>query len=145
MEKSLILITGSVMNSNPESINTYNELISFIDKEQYDVSSPLDTMQFTGTDDERYERAIQMLEKTSLMIAEMSNVSTGQGMEIQQAAILGIPILVIAKNGSKVSGLVKGCPVVRDIVFYENIKDISDRIGQFIEEDNNEKHSNNRR
>lgn len=31
MEKSLILITRSVMNSNPESINTYNELISFID------------------------------------------------------------------------------------------------------------------
>jgi len=31
MEKSLILITGSVMNSNPESINTYNELISLID------------------------------------------------------------------------------------------------------------------
>ena len=145
MEKRLILITGSVMNSNPESVNTYNELISLIDKEQYDVSSPLDTMQFTGTDHERYERAIQILSKTSLMIAEMSNVSTGQGMEIQQAAILGIPILVIAKNGSKVSGLVKGCPVVKDIVFYEDVKDISDKIDEFIKEAKNEKHSNNRR
>ena len=145
MEKQLILITGSVMNSNPESVNTYNELISLIDTEQYDVSSPLDTMQFTGTDSERYERAIQILSKTSLMIAEMSNVSTGQGMEIQQAAILGIPILVIAKKDSKVSGLVKGCPVVKDIVFYETIKDIDDKIDKFIKEGTNEKHSNYRR
>lgn len=145
MEKQLILITGSVMNSNPESVNTYNELISLIDTEQYDVSSPLDTMQFTGTDSERYERAIQILSKTSLMIAEMSNVSTGQGMEIQQAAILGIPILVIAKKDSKVSGLVKGCPVVKDIVFYESIKDIDDKIDKFIKEGTNEKHSNYRR
>lgn len=145
MEKQLILITGSVMNSNPESVNTYNELISLIDTEQYDISSPLDTMQFTGTDSERYERAIQILSKTSLMIAEMSNISTGQGMEIQQAAILGIPILVIAKKDSKVSGLVKGCPVVKDIVFYESIKDIDDKIDKFIKEGTNEKHSNYRR
>ena len=145
MEKQLILITGSVMNSNPESVNTYNELISLIDTEQYDVSSPLDTMQFTGTDSERYERAIQILSKTSLMIAEMSNVSTGQGMEIQQAAVLGVPILVIAKKDNKVSGLVKGCPVVKDIVFYESIKDIDDKIDKFIKEGTNEKHSNYRR
>lgn len=145
MEKQLILITGSVMNSNPESLNIYNELISLIDTEQYDVSSPLDTMQFTGTDSERYKRAIQILSKTSLMIAEMSNVSTGQGMEIQQAAILGIPILVIAKKDSNVSGLVKGCPVVKDIVFYESIKDIDDKIDKFIKEGTNEKHSNYRR
>lgn len=145
MEKSLILITGSVMNSNTESVNIYNELISLIDKEQYDVISPLDTMQFTGTDQARYERAIQILSKTSLMIAELSNVSTGQGMEIQQAAILGIPILVIAKNGSKVSGLVKGCPVVKDIVFYKDVRDISDKIDEFFKEGKNEKHSNNRR
>ena len=145
MNKQLILITGSVMNSNPESINTYNELISMIDNEQYDISSPLDTMKFKGNDFERYERAINMLNKTSLMIAEMSNVSTGQGMEIQQAAILGIPILVIAKIGSKVSGLVKGCPVVRNIAFYEDIKEIKDEINKFIKEETNEKYCNNRR
>ena len=143
MKKQLILITGSVMNSNPESVNTYNELVSFIDKEQFDVSSPLDTMQFTGSDYERYTRAIQMLSETSLMIAEMSNVSTGQGMEIQQAAIFGIPILVIAKKGSKVSGLVKGCPVVKDIVFYEDIKDIRAIIEDFIQKEQNEERSNN--
>ena len=145
MKKDLILITGSVMNSNSESVNVYNELISMIDTERFDVSSPLDTMQFTGTDSERYERAIRMLSNTRLMIAEMSNVSTGQGMEIQQAAILGIPILVIAKENSKVSGLVKGCPVVRNIIFYDDIISIKAEIEKFIKEETNEKHNNNRR
>ena len=145
MGKDLILITGSVMNSNSDSVDTYNKLISMIDVERFDVSSPLDTMQFTGTDSERYERAINMLRNTKLMIAEMSNVSTGQGIEIQQAAILGIPILVIAKENSKVSGLVKGCPVVRNIIFYDDIFSIKGEIEKFIKEEINEKHNNNRR
>ena len=145
MNKELILITGSVMISNPESIENYHKLISMIDTDKFSVSSPLDTMQFKGTDDERYKRAIQMLNNTSLMIAEMSNVSTGQGMEIQMAAILGIPVLVIAKENSKVSGLVKGCPVVKDIVYYDDIDAIKDKISSFIEEEINEKYINNRR
>ena len=145
MEKDLILITGSVMNSNSDLVDTYHKLITMIDNERFDISSPLDTMQFTGTDSERYERAIRMLNNTRLMIAEMSNVSTGQGMEIQQAAILGIPILVIAKENSKVSGLVKGCPVVRNIIFYDDISLIKDEIEKFIKEETNEKHNNNRR
>ena len=144
MEKDLILITGSVMNSDSNSIDTYNKLISMIDTERFNVSSPLDTMMFTGSASERYERAMQILKSTKLMIAEMSSVSTGQGMEIQQAAILGIPILVIAKENSKVSGLVKGCPVVRKIVFYDDINLIKDDIDEFIKEETNEKHSNNR-
>lgn len=143
MEKDLILITGSVMNSDSESVKTYKELVLLIDKERYNVSSPLETMQFTGTDDEKYVRAMQILSEASLMIAEMSNVSTGQGMEIQQAANLGIPILVIAKDGSKVSGLVKGCPTVKGILFYGEVKDISDEIKGFVKDQINKKHSNN--
>ncbi len=135
MNKDLVLITGSVMISNPESIENYHKLISMIDTEKFAVSSPLDTMQFSGTNEERYERAMPMLKNTSLMIAEMSNVSTGQGMEIQMAAILGIPILVIAKENSKVSGLVKGCPVVRKIAYYDDINEIKEDIDNFIYEE----------
>ena len=133
MNKDLILITGSVMNSNLESIKIYTKLISMIDN-SFDVSSPLDTIKFTGTDKERYERSIKILNNTKLMIAEMSNVSTGQGMEIQEAANLNIPILVIAKDNSKISGLVKGCPVVKKKVFYHDIEDIKGDIDMFIKE-----------
>ncbi len=132
MEKKLILITGSVLNADSNSVDTYNKLISMIDLERFVVYSPIDTMKFNGTASERYEMAMEMLSDTIMMIAEMSNVSTGQGMELQQAAILGIPVLVVAKENSKVSGLVKGCPAVKNIVYYSNICAIKEKIENFI-------------
>ena len=134
MGKHLILITGSVMNSNPESVEVYNKLISMIEVGDYEITSPLDTIQFVGTPAERYARSIDILSNTLVMIAEMSSVSTGQGMEIQQAANLGIPILVIAKENSKVSGLVQGCPVVKNIVYYSDIELIKEDVNSFIRE-----------
>lgn len=135
MNKEMILITGSVMNSNEESVNIYKTLLSMIDMEKYKVSTPLDTMKFKGNDYERYERAMNLLQDTNLMIAEMSNISTGQGMELQQAVILNIPILVVAKRESKISGLVKGCKNVKNIIYYDNINDISNDIKEFIKEE----------
>lgn len=135
MNKGRILITGSVMNSDEESVKIYKTLLSMIDIKKYQVSTPLDTMMFKGNDYERYERAMDLLQDTKLMIAEMSNVSTGQGMELQQAVILNIPILVIAKRESKISGLVKGCKNVKNIIYYDKIDDISNDIKKFIKEE----------
>ena len=131
--KNKILITGAVLSSNNKSVDTYNKLVSWIDSNKYEISSPLDTMQFKGNDFERYDRAMKLLQETKLIIAEMSNISTGQGMELQEATILNIPILVIAKYESKISGLVKGCRNVKDIIYYNNIEDIKDSILNFIE------------
>ena len=123
------------MNSDEEAVNIYKTLLSMIDTEKYQVSTPLDTMKFKGNDCERYERAMSLLQDTKLMIAEMTNVSTGQGMEVQQAVILNIPILVIAKRESKISGLVKGCRNIKNIIYYDNIDDISNDIKKFIKEE----------
>jgi len=130
--RNRILITGAVLVSNNNLIEVYEKIISWIDN-KYEISSPLDTMKFEGNDFERYDRAMKLLQDTKLMIAEMSNISTGQGMEIQEAVNLNIPILVIAKSGSKISGLVKGCRNVKDIIYYENIEDIKNNIIKFIE------------
>ncbi len=132
-DKNRILITGAVLGSDSSSVETYEKIVLLIDS-KYLVSSPLDTMKFEGNDTERYERAMQLLQDTKMIIAEMSNVSTGQGMELQEAVSLNIPILVIAKEGSKISGLVKGCKNVKDIVYYHKIEDIEHQILQFIKE-----------
>lgn len=133
-----ILITGAVLATDPELTENYNRLNSIIEGSTCDynllIHSPIDTMKFQGTDEEKYVRAMDLLRKSEVIIAEMSNVSTGQGMELQEATHLGLPILVIAKTGSKISGLVKGCPNVKGILFYDNIYDISDAINSFIEE-----------
>ena len=64
----------------------------------------------------------------------MSNISTGQGMELQEAVNLNIPILVIAKEGSKISGLVKGSTNVKTIIYYNKFEDIEDKILRLNEE-----------
>lgn len=131
--KNRILITGAVLVSDNSLIGIYDEILSWIYNKGYEVSSPLDTMKFKGNDFERYERAMKLVKNSKLIIAEMSNISTGQGMELQEAANLNIPVLVIAKIGSKISGLVKGCKNVKNIIYYDNITDIKNNILYFIE------------
>lgn len=131
--KEVILITGSVLNSDLQSVITYEYIKKLFNEHKYEVFSPLETLEFKGSDQDRYRKALDVISKSKLMIAEMSNVSTGQGMEIQYAALLGVPILVIAKKDSKVSGLVKGCPAVKKIIFYENIHELKSIIPAFVE------------
>lgn len=138
--KNRILITGAVLGSDESSKDIYRNLISIIGECNFknipmEIYSPLDTMEFIGNDYERYERAMNILKDTSIVIAEMSSISTGQGMELQEAVQLNIPILVIAKSGSKISGLVKGCRNVKDIVYYdEDVSSIKNKILKFIRE-----------
>lgn len=127
-----ILITGSVMNSNNESIKLFDELVNICTGNDCEIFSPLDTMKFTGNDEEKYVRAMNLLDKADFVIAEMSIPSTGQGMELQQAVINDIPILIIAKKDSKISGLIKGSKKVVDILFYDDINDIKEKVQYFI-------------
>lgn len=138
MEKS-ILITGTVLSANTDSTEIYEKLVKICKDIDDNVSSPLDTMNFKGNDFERYNRAMELLQNTSIIIAEMSIPSTGQGMELQEAIRLNIPIIVIAKNGSKVSGLVKGSGKVKSILYYDNIEDIKEEVIKQIKEENNER------
>ncbi len=128
-----VLITGAVMASDNDLIVAYKKIVDLIDKSKWQVSSPLDTMKFVGNDQERYVRAMNLLKDTKCIIAEMSVVSVGQGMELQEAVNLNIPILVIAKVGSKISSLVKGCKNVVEVIYYAEIDDVMTKIREFIE------------
>lgn len=123
-----ILITGSVMNTNSDSIGIYKKLIQICRENEFEVSSPLDTMEFTGNDEERYIRAMELINSADYIIAEMSIPSTGQGMELQQAIIKKIPILIVAKENSKISSLIKGSKGIIDILYYNNIEDMKENI-----------------
>jgi len=123
-----ILITGSVMNTNSDSIGIYKKLVQICRENEFEVSSPLDTMQFNGNDEDRYIRAMELINSTDFIIAEMSLPSTGQGMELQQAIIKKIPILIVAKENSKISGLIKGSKGIVDILYYNDLEDIKENI-----------------
>ena len=134
-----ILITGTVMTADGNSVKIYEDLVNICKKVSDNIYSPLDTMQFKGNDTERYNRAMELLKETDIIVAEMSVPSTGQGMELQEAVRLDISIIVIAKSGSKVSGLIKGSGKVKSILYYNNIEDIEKELIKQIEEENNER------
>ncbi len=97
------------------------------------VKSPIDTVNFKGSNQEKYNRAFRLVKESDLIIGEQSNPSTGQGMEIREAAILNKPLIVVAKSGSKISGLVKSCPITKEIFYYDNIDDLKSKLKKSLQ------------
>jgi nucleoside 2-deoxyribosyltransferase len=81
----------------------------------------------SGTDPEKnpevlptevYQRDIAELEKSNLMVAYVSEPSTGTGLEIEHARIKNIPVYLLYERGKNVSRMLRGCPAVKkELVF----------------------------
>ncbi|MDP2749535.1 MAG: hypothetical protein Q8O89_01735 [Nanoarchaeota archaeon] len=117
-----ILILGALPNDK-ERLKLYNAMTE-ICKKFGSVSSPIDTKKSKNTYQERHNQAFQKVKEADIIIGEQTTPSTGQGMEIREATILKKPLVVVAKSGSKISGLVMGCPAVKEIIYYDNINDL---------------------
>ena len=118
-----ILILGSLPKS-VEKNNFYESIIQICSPYAKKISSPIDTANFKGSDSERYDLAFKKVKTANLIIGELSEPSTGQGMELREAALLNKTILILAKEGSEISGIVKGCKQVKKILFYKSIDDL---------------------
>ena len=94
--KSLMEIIEYVKILGHTALSEFNE--------SFKVSVPL-------TDKEIFKRDIKWLERSQLVIADVSGTSTGVGFEISYALFkLQKPVLAIANEKSEsVSALVKGC------------------------------------
>lgn len=126
-----ILILGA-LPKDKEGERLYESIASVCRKFAEQVSSPIDTVAFKGSEVERYDRAFRLVKEADLIIGELSKASTGQGMEIREAANLNKPLVVVARTGSSVSGLVKACPVLREIIYYENLEDLGKKLEAFL-------------
>ncbi len=125
-----ILILGSLPKSKQET-ELYKSIIKITQK--FGVTkSPIDTVNFKGTGKEKYKRAFKLVNEADLIIGEQSQPSTGQGMEIREAAILKKPLIIIAKENSKISGLVKGCPTLKKIIYYKNLENLQSKLEKII-------------
>lgn len=92
------------------------------------VSTPIETARFTGADNERYEKAFNDIIAADRIIAEASTPSTGQGMELREAIHQRKKIIVIAREGSQVSGLIKGCPAIPSVIYYTSIEELKEKL-----------------
>ncbi|MDA3836622.1 MAG: hypothetical protein PF542_03290 [Nanoarchaeota archaeon] len=126
-----ILIIGSLPKTDSE-IELYNSIINICKIFSKTISSAIDTAKFQGTEEDRYNRAFRKVREADLITGEQSYPSTGQGMEIREAHILDKPLIAIAKEKSKISGLVKSCPITKDIIYYKNLNDLNQKLKESI-------------
>lgn len=127
-----IMITGTITTAGEESLKIYEILVEELSQYASNIYSPIDTIKFKGTNEEMYARVMKMLQSTDLVIAEMSSPSTGQGMELQEAVRLNIPIIVVAKSGSKISGTVLGSGKIKEVVFYNEKEEIKGKFKEIL-------------
>lgn len=127
-----IMITGTITTAGEESLKIYQILVEELSQYASNIYSPIDTIKFTGSSEEMYVRVMKILQSTDLVIAEMSSPSTGQGMELQEAVRLNIPIIIIAKNGSKISSTVLGSGKIKKVIFYNEKEEIKGKIEDLL-------------
>lgn len=128
-----IMITGTITSAKEDSLEIYEILVEELKKHSDNIYSPLDTIKFKGTREEMYARVMNILKETDLVIAEMSSPSTGQGMELQEAVRLDIPIIIVVKEGRKISRTVLGSGKVKTTFFYNNKEDIKGNLENILE------------
>ncbi len=126
-----ILILGALPKKESD-FEKYNSIIEVCNNHSEQVFSPIDTTRFKGGDKERYKRAIKLIKQADLIIGEQSKPSTGQGIEIGYASSLNKDIIVVAETGSKVSGLIKGSPLVKKIIYYSSLNELKEKLEKFL-------------
>lgn len=65
-----------------------------------------------------------------LVLAEVSNSSTGQGIELGWASLLGIKIICAYKQGSEIAGSLK--IISSDFIEYTDSKDLIEKLNKII-------------
>ncbi len=127
-----IMITGTITSAKEDSLKIYETLVEELSQYTDKIYSPIDTIKFKGTNEEMYTRVMKLLQETDLVIAEMSSPSTGQGMELQEAVRLNIPIIIVAKVGSKISSTVLGSGKIKATLFYNDKDDIKKNLNGIL-------------
>ena len=130
-----ILILGSLPKDNKRT-KLYQAMSSVCKQYAKRVSSPIDTAAFKGSDRRRYQRAFKKVHDANLIIGELSEPSTGEGIELGWAAVQKKSIIIVARRESSISALVKGCPMVQRIVYYKGIADLKTKLKNTLDNHN---------
>lgn len=86
------------------------------------------------TDEYIYERDMNWLKETDVVVAEVSTPSLGVGYELRTAELLGKKILCLYREteGKRLSAMVGGSPTLK-IKKYESLEDLKGIFGEFFE------------
>lgn len=72
--------------------------------------------------------------KSGAVIAYVGEPAIGTGMELQEAARLGIPVILLAEKGRKVTRLAKGIPTLKAMVLFDSPQEALAQLEPVIKE-----------
>jgi 2'-deoxynucleoside 5'-phosphate N-hydrolase len=86
------------------------------------------------TDNYIHNRDLQWLQKSDVLVAEVTAVSMGVGYEIGRAVESGKKVLCLFRpdTGVNLSAMISGCPRL-ELLNYRNLEDVKIRLGIFFE------------
>ncbi len=122
-----IYVLGAVGSADANIEEIFGVYKKALSKKHEVLGTPIETSKFQGTDEERFVRAENFVKTCDAVVADMSAVSTGAGIELGMAHLLGKKIFVLAKEGSKVSALIKGMPHEM-VEFYHDFVDLYSKL-----------------
>lgn len=101
----------------------------------FDISSPwvLSGKDVGRTSEEIFYRDINVVKESDILLAEISKPSHGVGMEIMQAYISNKKIILVAKEDSNISFLVRGIPNAI-LLEYRDYKDLEEKLRKILKE-----------
>jgi nucleoside 2-deoxyribosyltransferase len=102
--------------------NLYEPIRSSRLNSQHEIIFPHETDEFINSKD--------MIKNCDLMIAEVTYLATGLGIELGWAEMLGKPVLCVYKKGSKISGSPK--VATNDFIEYSDSEDLIKKVEEFI-------------
>jgi len=79
------------------------------------------------SDEDIYRRDIEALEKSDIVLAEVSRPSLGVGYEIAFGEKLGKRIICIVKEGTHLSAMINGNPNLT-LITYKDINDLKEKL-----------------
>ncbi len=80
-----------------------------------------------------YQRDIQELDNSDIMVAYIGEPTTGTGIEIEHAHKTNKPIVILYEQGKHISRMLRGCPgIVKEIVFTSE-EDACTQLKTFLE------------
>jgi nucleoside 2-deoxyribosyltransferase len=122
---SFVFITGALTNADKETRGLYQKIAKMIKPYATKVYKPGDEK--FSTSQGRYQRGMERVKNSDLIIAVVNYPSTGQGFELQEAFRLKVPVIAVAKMGLKTSSMITGAPFT-SFIYYQNEKDLKEKL-----------------
>jgi nucleoside 2-deoxyribosyltransferase len=79
-----------------------------------------------------YNRDIKALDDSDMMIAYMGEPSTGTGVEIEHARLIGKPVVILYEKGKNISRMMRGCPAVKKEIAFETEDDALTKLEAYL-------------